>query len=100
VLFGRPNRRRRKAEDRSKPGLHWLGRTSDHPQKATIWVAPQSGDTFGQSFPVSELNAQGSVGFPVPSDDGTYIYFRSTHDDAGLAHIWIAKRDFAGRPLR
>jgi hypothetical protein len=59
----------------------------------TIWVAPRSGDTFGLPAPVSEVNGQGSVAFPVPSDDGMYIYFRSDHGDAGgLPHIWVARR--------
>jgi Tol biopolymer transport system component len=61
-----------------------------------IWVAPESGDTFGQPAPVSELNDQGPAGFPVLSEDATYIYFRSTHDDAGLAHIWMARRNSSG----
>jgi hypothetical protein len=69
----------------------WFMRTTGG--RASIWVAPRSGDTFGSPSPVPELNAQGSVGFGIPSDDDAYIYFGSDHDeDAGVTHIWSARR--------
>jgi hypothetical protein len=58
---------------------------------ATIWMAPRSGDTFAQPAAVLELNALGKVGFPVPNDDDTYIYF-GLQDQAGSSHVWMARR--------
>jgi hypothetical protein len=58
---------------------------------ATIWMAPRSGDGFAQPAEVKELNALGKLGFPVPSDDDTYIYF-SLQDQAGSSHVWMARR--------
>jgi hypothetical protein len=64
----------------------------------TIWRAPRSGNTFGQPAAVSELNALGTVGFPVPSDDHTYIYF-SLQDNGGSSHVWMARRTSPDGPF-
>jgi hypothetical protein len=64
----------------------------------TIWIAPRSGDTFVQPAEVKDLNALGAVGFPVPSDDGMYIYF-SLQDQAGSSDVWLAWRTLPGGPF-
>jgi hypothetical protein len=66
-----------------------------------ILVAPRSGSGFGAPMPVAELDALGgNVGFPVPSDDGSYIYFRTARgDDGGVLHVWHAARPSPGAPF-
>jgi Tol biopolymer transport system component len=56
---------------------------------------------YKQVAPVAELNTGAAERAPVPSADGTYVYFASDRADGGvgLSDIWMAKRAAAGQPF-
>jgi hypothetical protein len=71
----------------------WLGVDED------IFVAQASGNSFTAPVAVAELNTSSDEEFPVPSADGSYLYFASNRAPATAADVWLARRPSSGAPF-
>jgi hypothetical protein len=78
------------AGDEAQPYLQPLVNRLWFTTEKAIYTAPRQGTSFGAPVAVTELNTSGTQVFPVPSYDGTYMYFAS--DRGGNYDIYLTLR--------